>query len=165
MGLDISVIIKGNMKYEDESCSTNRFLFVLSRGFCRFHQNSNNTEKPIIISLEKALEMELSFLIDVEYDNGVSNENFLAMLVGNEIDESQNKEPSGFQKIDPFLQQLVKLNEQFELKKNYEEKVDYDRQRWVNYFGKAFQDDITSLIKFLIKAKESGVKEFSFDIS
>jgi hypothetical protein len=71
--------------------------------------------------------------------------------------------PSGFVKINGFLDKLNGLLVAIQTNPNYESKMTYDRNLWQTYFDKDLQLDLKTIRDFLTGLLDKGETEFSFD--
>jgi hypothetical protein len=67
MGFDIAIVTK-NKIYNIEGELTD-IHYLLDRGFCTMVLNAKNHYEPVLKELEKAVELDLSFLLKPEYYN------------------------------------------------------------------------------------------------
>jgi hypothetical protein len=165
MGFDIALVTKEEMMNEEGKSS--RFHFLVDRGFCTFIMNAKNHPEPVIEEVEKALNLDLQFLLKPNhYDpKSFSVENLQEMgLTEEQIIETHSEPERGFVKIDSFLEKLQELDRKMSGNPDFEKKMNYDRKWWDSYFANDFKKDIAALIEFLENAKNKGQEEFSFKI-
>jgi hypothetical protein len=165
MGFDIAIVTKNKVQSKNGEFTDTHCL--LDRGFCTMILNAKNHHEPVLSELEKALGLDLSFLLKPEYYNPqkFSESNLREMGLDEEQIKSHKMEmPSGFVKINSFLDQIDQLLSAIETNPNYESQMTYDRDWWHSYFDKRLQIDLKTIKDFLTKLVDKGETEFSFDV-
>ena len=164
MGFDIAIITKKKILNKEGELSDVHYL--LDRGFCTMILNAKNHHEPVLTELEKALKLDLSFLLKPEYNNPrkFSDSDLRDMGLDEEyIKSHKTKTPSGFVKINGFLDNLNQLLIAIENNPTYESEMTYDRNWWHTYFDKDLQVDLKTIKDFLTELLAKEETEFSFD--
>jgi hypothetical protein len=163
MGFDLALVTKDEIP--DARGGRSRFHYLVDRGFCTFILNAKNHSPDLMEEAEKALRLDLQFLLIPEYydPKSFSEENLREMgLTEDQIKETYTQPIEGFVKIEPFLEKLKQLQNRFTKIPDYESNMNYDRAWWQNYFADDFRKDIKNLIQFLEFAQQQGQEEFAF---
>lgn len=159
MGSDVVIITKNEIVSGDVKLS--RFELLPDRGFGSFIMNAKFKEKPVINELERILQHNVDFLLEPEYYD--PNIHGYEAVMGSTI---SNAAPvRGFVKIDAFIENLEKLQVRMAELENYGDKMNYDKDWWLNYFDNDFTLDISSIKAILENAQILGDTEFTFDFS
>jgi hypothetical protein len=164
MGFDIAIVSKN--KVHSKNGEFTDIHYLLDRGFCTMILNAKNHHEPVLSELEKALELDLSFLLEPEYYNPQKfSESDLREIGLNEeqIKSHKMETPKGFVQINSFIDKLDQLLLAIETNPNYESQMTYDRDWWHSYFDKDLQIDLKTIKDFLTELLNKGETEFSFD--
>ena len=161
MGVDLRIcLIKDKRKSEVEK-------FGMSRGFCNLVGNAKYADRANLTYLEKVVNMDLSFLLEPEYDDP-SEVEFLAKLRG-ENTKGLKREISlsnTFLKAEFFLERTTLLYNRWKEIPDNNEQVEYFNKSWRNdYFSKEFLDDLDYLTKKLSEMIKRGYKWVSIEIA
>jgi phage pi2 protein 07 len=130
-------------------------ISCLSRGFCNLVLNQHFPDnEPLILELSKALEFNCSFIEEPKANHFEEDE--------------ETRFKFGWVKSDIFLSNLVKLNEQLELKPQFSKNLDLSSD-WIYYFEEDeennFRQDIRNLIGVIEICNQQEITEICYVVS
>jgi hypothetical protein len=165
MGFDLYVVTKEPIKDSSGKLSDQHWG-VVTRGFCTLIMNSKYADGHVMTELEKALGLDLSFLLEPEYFNPNGYSEWATESGSEESTTSDSAiDDSTWVEIAPFVQKLMDIQQATTAIPDYESTIEYDRKWWIDYFGAEFRKDVQDLVEFLELAKTQGQQEFSFECS
>ena len=165
MGSDLGFVTHNEIRNPEGESSTYHLPF--NRGLCTFLMNAKNTPDPVMSKVEAALGFNMEFLLEPEYynENEFGVEDYIDMGFSREEAEKMvpdtPTEPEGFVAIEPFLTKVKELQAKMTADPEFEARIDYDREWWLDYFKDRFAEDIQILRTYLEIAQTAGETEFS----
>jgi hypothetical protein len=160
MGYDLAIITK--TKIPSEGGVLTDVHFLVDRGFCTMILNAKNHPEPVLAELEKALNIDLSFLEKIEFNDEDESELRELGFDENYINSARNKSSTGYLRIDEFLNKLNSILIAMESNPMYESKMSYERIWWHSYFDMDFRIDLNEIKEFLTNLLSLGETEFTF---